>query len=153
MLWMVTTMVSIVWAESRVPGPTSDRTAPANTPAHVLGHSEFCNALLGMCQRLAVRPDLHFGALGPGEDVRLVGHDRALLGERLDLADLARARRLCQAGSDSCGERVERHLFFDLQHGAVGSDTHIPGAPPHCQRDLLAEPTLPRFAPIAPHRA
>src|SRR5258708_6355051 len=151
MLWMVTTMVSIVWAESRVPGPTSDRTAPANTPAHVLGHTEFRNALLGMCQRLAVRPDLHFGALGPGEDVRLVGHDRALLGERLDLADLARARRLCQAGSGRCGERVERHLFFDLQHGAVGSDTHIPGVPVHRQRYLVAELTVLGLARIASH--
>src|SRR5258708_8869274 len=118
MLWMVTTMVSIVWAESRVPGPTSDRTAPANTPAHVLGHTEFRNALLGMCQRLAVRPDLHFGALGPGEDVRLVGHDRALLGERLDLADLARARRLCQAGPDRCGERAQPPPFLHLHPAA-----------------------------------
>src|SRR5258708_20575510 len=133
MLWMWRTMVSIAWAESRVPGPTSDRTAPANTPAHVLGHTEFCNALLGMCQRLAVRPDLHFGALGPGEDVRLVGHDRALLGERLDLAHLARARRLCQAGSDHRAGRGQTPPFF-LSPPRPFASVHplpTPPLPPH----------------------
>src|SRR5437660_8583969 len=101
MLWMTTTIVSIVCAGSRAHGHTlrSARTGPANRPTRVLGGCcvGIANRLLGVRQRLAVRTDLHLGALGTGENVRFVGDEHALLGQRLDFADLTRTRRMLQA--------------------------------------------------------
>src|SRR6267143_3602602 len=102
-----------------------------------------------MRERLAVRADLDLGPLGARAQLRFVGHDRAVLGQRLHLGDPASPGQLPQAVPHGSGQRIEGHLFLDLQHGAVSGDTDVLGVAVEPQRDFILDLTVVRLARIA----
>src|SRR5690242_16856517 len=113
--------------------------------------SEPTRASLLVGERLPVWTDLYLGPLRAGADLRLERHEGAVLGQRLDLGDLAGACPLLQTLPHRGGEGVECDLLLDLQHAAVRGDADVATMAVHHHRHLIFELAVLGLARIALH--